>query len=381
AAAASLEARTELSVPPRVPTSIITVFHDGYSKERAQKTNEAILQALQDFHTSKYANEDFQDTVRENLDDLTIQIKNLDTEIREHSKECGFQDIENQRAAFLNKISMDKLAMSDLEVKIRGLESQLEATNLELEDVEPMIDTVIPAVLEVSPEYTAHQDFVMDLVRRYNEKVAMGGQDRNLLALMQENIDEQREVLAGMEKLVEVKPAQTEPKPNTYYNELIMRRSDVRGELAGARSSLEELTKHVQNYEAQVLRMGECLQFHKEKTAELETLQDERVGVSKLLQASESHQELTDKGYSALQLLSDATHPRSKTGPNRAKPMGMGVMAGLALGFLIAMLRQLLDPTVRYRETVEKDLDSEVLVVVPEARALRRIKPGHVKVG
>jgi uncharacterized protein involved in exopolysaccharide biosynthesis len=381
AAAASLEARTTLYVPPRVPTSIITVLHDGYSKERAQKTNQAVLQALQDFHTSKYAGVDFRETVSENLEVLKGKIKQVDDELQQHSLSCGYQDIENQRSAFLSQISADKLAISSLQVKIRGFESQLEQTNLELEDVEPMIDTVIPPVTAPSPEYALQQEFLFDQIRAFNEKKAQGGQDKNLLATMENNIKIAQEDLAGMEKLVEVKRAEIEPKPNPFYNDLIKRRSDIRSELVGAMSSLDELTRHVKDNEEHVLRMGECRQLHAEKQAELDTLQDERVGVSKQLQASENHQALVDQGYSALQLLSDATHPRNKTGPNRIKPLGMAIMVGLALGLFLAVLRQLVDPTVRYRETVEKDLESNVLVVVPEARALRRIKPGHVKVG
>ncbi|MFT5199987.1 MAG: hypothetical protein ACI87O_002661 [Planctomycetota bacterium] len=380
-AAESLKARTTLYVPPRTPTSIIQVLHDGYSKEGAQKTNQAILRALKAFHTSKYGGEDFRETVRENLDVLKGKIKQTDDALQQHTLSCGYQDIEGQRRSYLEQIGGDKLAISDLQVNIRGLESRLAQTNEELEDVDPMVEEVVPPEMAQSPKYKLQQEFMFDLMRRYNDRKSSGGQDKNLLTQMQTSITEAEEELASMEKLVEVKMSSIILKPNPFHNELIKRRSEVRSELVGALSSLDELSKHVRDNNEHVLRMGECRQLHAEKLAELETLQDERAGVSKQLQASENHQALVDQGYSALQLLSDATRPRNKTGPNRMKPLGMALFAGLALGLFLAVLRQLVDPTVRYRETVEKDLEINVLVVVPEARALRRIKPGHVKVG
>lgn len=381
AAAESLMARTNLYVPSRTPTSIIQVLHDGYSKERAQKTNQAILKALKAFHVSKYSGGDFRETVRENLEVVKGKIKQTDDEIRQHISGCGYQDIEGQLSAFLEQIGGDKLAISDLQVRIRGLESRLEQTKQELEDVDPMVEEIVPPVMAPSPEYQLQQEFLFDLRRKYMEKKSLGGQNKTMLTVMQNSIKEAEKTLEGTEKLIEVKPPEIVLKPNPFHNELIKRRSEIQSELVGAESSLDELNKHVRDNNEHVLRMGECRQLHAEKRAELESLQDERAAVNKQLTASENHQALVDQGYSALQLLSDATRPRNKTGPNRVKPLGMAIFAGLALGLFLAVLRQLVDPTVRYRETVEKDLESNVLVVVPEARALRRIKPGHVKVG
>ncbi|MBL4770283.1 MAG: hypothetical protein JKY61_03890 [Planctomycetes bacterium] len=381
AAAESLKARTILYVPHNTPTSIITVYHDGYSKERAQETNQVILRALKAFHTSKYGGADFRETVRENLEVLNSKIKAVDDQQQTHTKGCGYRDMEGQRSAYLDQIGADKLTVSGLKVLIKGLESRLQQTDLELEDVDPMVDAFIPPVMEISPEYKEQQQFLFTLKRRLAEKRASRGIDKNVIKGLEDSVMENQNLLASMERLEEVEPGRMEPKPNTFHSELIKRRSEIRSDLVGAASSLQELNKHVHDNNEHINRMGECRQLHQQLAAELTTLQDERVGVSKQLQASENHQALVEQGYSALQLLSDATRPRRKTGPNRVKPLGMAILAGLMLGLFLAVLRQLTDPTVRYRETVEKDLETNVLVVVPEARALRRIKPGHVKVG
>ena len=52
----------------------------------------------------------------------------------------------------------------------------------------------------------------------------------------------------------------------------------------------------------------------------------------------------------------------------------MGLAAGLFLGLLLAIGRQLLDRRLRYPETLENSLGLKVLGVVPEARRLRLLR-------
>ncbi len=378
-AALSLQDRTLLHVPLRTPTSIITVFHDGYSEVRAQKTNEAILKALKKFHKDKYRSEDFRETVRENYEILKGKIANTDGEIQQHQRTCGYLDIEGERTDYLERKSAGKLAISGLQVQIRNLESRLKQTEEELEDEEPMKDILVPAVTEISIEYRAQQTFVLDQKRRLSEERAARGVHRNDIKALEDSVKQNEKILADMERLTEVQPARMEPRPNEYHNDLTSRKSEIESELAGARSSKDEHEKHVKDCDDHLQKMGECRQLHAEKLSELAALQDERALVSKQLQASENQQALVDQGHSALMILSEATLPRNKTGPNRIKPLGMAIMAGLAVGMFLAILRQLFDPTVRYRETLEKELDCPVLTVVPETKSLRRIKPGKVK--
>lgn len=378
-AALSLDARTTLYVPVRTPTSIITVYFDGYSEERAQNTNATILKALKQFHKDKYKSEDFRETVRENYEILQGKIKGTDEEIRQHQLTCGYQDIEGERTARLEQKSAGKLAISGLKVQIRGLESRLKQTKEELDDVEPMKDIFVPAVTEISIEYKAQQSFLLDQKRRLAEKRAASGVHKDEIKRLEDSVKDNEESLANMERLVEVQPARMEPRPNEFHNDLTSRKSELESDLAGAKSSMDEHEKHVKDCDDHILNMGECRQLHAEKLSELAALQDERAAVSKQLQASENQQALVDQGHSALMILSEATLPRNKTGPNRIKPLGMAIMAGLAIGMFFAVLRQLLDPTVRYRETLEKELDCPVLAVVPETKSLRRIKPGKVR--
>ncbi|MCP5020251.1 MAG: hypothetical protein GY930_00610 [bacterium] len=378
-AALSLKDRTDLYVPVRTPTSIITVFFDGYSEVHAQKTLEAILKALKQFHRDKYKSEDFREIVRENYEILQGKITSTDEEIQQHQRSCGYLDLEGERTSYLEQKSAGKIAISGERVKIANLESRLKQTREELEDEEPMKDILVPAVTEISIEYRAQQSFLLEQKRLLAERRAARGVSKGDIKALEHSVKENERILNDMERLTEVQPARMEPRPNDYHNDLTTRKSLIESELAGARSSMAELEKHVKTCDDHLESMGECRELHRQKLSELTALQYERAVVSKQLQASENQQALVDQGHSALMILSEATLPRNKTGPKRIKPLGTGIMAGLAIGMFLAILRQLLDPTVRYRETLEKELDCPVLTVVPETKSLYRIKPSKVK--
>lgn len=79
-----------------------------------------------------------------------------------------------------------------------------------------------------------------------------------------------------------------------------------------------------------------------------------------------------DERMSNLILTQEATLPSSKAGPRRARFLLMGVAGGLAAGLALALLRQLLDPRLRYPESVESALGVPVVGWAPEVRSWRR---------
>ena len=71
----------------------------------------------------------------------------------------------------------------------------------------------------------------------------------------------------------------------------------------------------------------------------------------------------------------DSILPTDKEGPQRSKPLLMGLIGGMLLGAGLSVLRQVLDRRVRYEETVENGLGLRVLCVVPDLSG----KPGFQK--
>jgi capsular polysaccharide biosynthesis protein len=67
-----------------------------------------------------------------------------------------------------------------------------------------------------------------------------------------------------------------------------------------------------------------------------------------------------------------------KVGPKRAKLLFGGLFGGVAVGMAIAVLRQLRDQRLRYRETLEKALKVPVLAVIGEHKPLRKLRPTKV---
>jgi uncharacterized protein involved in exopolysaccharide biosynthesis len=74
-----------------------------------------------------------------------------------------------------------------------------------------------------------------------------------------------------------------------------------------------------------------------------------------------------------LRVLQTPTLERDKVGPKRLSLLLKGLLAGLFVGSLFAILRQTLDPTLRYPELFEQSHGLPVLGVVPQSSALRKL--------
>ena len=378
-AAKSLKGRTSLYVPPRSQTSIITVYHDGFSPKKAQETNQAILRALQDYHLELYKTGTIKIAAEENLALVEHEIQQTASELAQHTSLCGYQNLEAQRTAFLEQIAEDKKAVLTLEKDIAGLERRIRQLDEDLDATEEEIEVMVPAKMGPNPSYQFENTLLLDFKRDLAEKEGLGV-SKGLLEALREKIAKQETKLATIEKFIEESPASFKREINQYYTELFTSRSDARANLEDKRGQLETLMGHIEDNENHIVKMDDCRELHREKQSYLELKWGERDMARKKLQATQDQDTLEEEGISALRLRGDASMPFSKTGPQRTKPLGMGIAIGLFLGLLLAVLRQFLDPTVRYRETVEKELDLPLLTVVPESRALRRIKPGHVNV-
>ncbi|MDA1263667.1 MAG: hypothetical protein O2816_01150, partial [Planctomycetota bacterium] len=147
----------------------------------------------------------------------------------------------------------------------------------------------------------------------------------------------------------------------------------------GVIADIEYLTDNRDGLGADRKRIAACKDKHfmhealvKASRDDLTLQQDQLAKLEKLALAEM-------KGASALKPLWDPTLPVGKIGPSRAKPLLMGLAAGLFLGLAIAIARQLIDRRLRYPETLANGLGLRVLGVVPEARKLRNLRRSVVK--
>ncbi|TAJ13019.1 MAG: hypothetical protein EPO68_13395 [Planctomycetota bacterium] len=79
-----------------------------------------------------------------------------------------------------------------------------------------------------------------------------------------------------------------------------------------------------------------------------------------------------------LRVLQAPTLELDKLGPKRFSLLLRGVLAGLALGLVLAVLRQHFERRLRDPDSVERALGAPVLAVVPDLASLRRLSNGAV---
>lgn len=158
-------------------------------------------------------------------------------------------------------------------------------------------------------------------------------------------------------------------------------------ERTALREKRVELDPQVANMRASVEAAKEQLQKISDRLEELNTISGERNLLqfdldnadSALVAARERLNRIGDlaqidkEGESNLSVLQEASLPLEKTGPKRLKLLVLGLAAGLFLGAGLALLRQTLDPRLRYPATVEGPLGLKVLTTVPDSSELRSL--------
>ena len=189
-------------------------------------------------------------------------------------------------------------------------------------------------------------------------------QSEAMLSSFEERLREtpEREVLHG-------------PRIDTRPNEA---RILVQAKLVEAKAQAANLEKQLEQLQGSrgevVQRRGKimsCREGHAEKTSNLDQAKRLLVQISDRRAEAERFGALNQDRMSNFQVILEPTHSQDKVGPERKKPVLAGLAGGMALGLLLAALRQLLDPKIRYPETLESAYGLRVLAVVPEARQLR----------
>ena len=120
-----------------------------------------------------------------------------------------------------------------------------------------------------------------------------------------------------------------------------------------------------------------CNNIHDRNQRKIDTLQGEVGKLDAQVRAAQSIESYRADGESNLRRYTPPDLQLQKTGPKRSKILLAGLFGGGALGCAVALLRQLLERRVRYRETLEGSLGLTVLAVVDEHKGLRKLRAGR----
>jgi hypothetical protein len=166
--------------------------------------------------------------------------------------------------------------------------------------------------------------------------------------------------------------------PNSERLELQVELAIYKAELEGIDAQLVTTQEAREKQVERLRRMDGCVGEHARWRSDIEAQQGEVSRLRSAIVKDQGIQDSRDEGESNLRTLTTADLQHDKTGPERVKLLAGGLFGGFALGMAIAVLRQLRDRRLRYRENLEKALDIPVLAVIDEYKSMRKLRPNKV---
>jgi len=382
AAAEILMDRTRVLTGRR--SQVIVVQADAWTPEDAQLTATALVKAFIDQHNEHYSPELNRLTAL--LDEQEEKLRRAGEDFREHKGTCGFYDLEAERDGLLQAVSaLDNSVLnattrrSALLVSIRSLEARtagmgetITVTELPRQVANPEIPRLLGKIdrMKERREDIEYFDRENDPVRR-----------AEMLGKLNQDIDD---LTREMERLMQEEPvvddgiAVDQIVPNSELLELQVSLAVYKADLEGIGAQLVTAQEAREKQIERLRRMDGCVGEHSRWRSDIEAQQGEVSRLRSAMVKDQGIQDSRDEGESNLRTLTTADLQPDKTGPERMKLLAGGLFGGLALGMAIAVLRQLRDRRLRYRENLEKALDIPVLAVIDEYKSLRKLRPNKV---
>lgn len=360
----------------------IRVLVRAYSPEKAQRFCEVLVEAFQERHREVFSAEARLEDQRQKVVDAREKYQKLETDWNMYRSECGVFDYHNENSTNQDAVRALEKKLEEREGERRKLLAKIKVYEERLGQIKEFVAERTDAVVGENPAYVNMRQNIMEIEHELILLVD-GSLPPVTLAQRRKNYEAQRdrlqEELEHLTMTIVLLPERTEQRKNPEYYEVQSRLVELRSERDGVIADIEYLTDNRDGLGADRKRIAACKDKHfmhealvKASRDDLTLQQDQLAKLEKLALAEM-------KGASALKPLWDPTLPVGKIGPSRAKPLLMGLAAGLFLGLAIAIARQLIDRRLRYPETLANGLGLRVLGVVPEARKLRNLRRSVVK--
>lgn len=382
AAALSLKSRTSLQAAR--DASVFLVSFDGYSKHEAQEMGELIIQGYVDRHSDYYSVGVAYEASQERQAEAKEEYDAISQAYREHSGRCGFVDIEAQKDTTIEQIGFYEQELAKMRAERQSVLARLVASRAKFKLVESYIEVPVQAVMVDNPRYVELENRQIlaesDLIELSGDTgLAVSARDQKKKAL-EKKIQALTESLKDLEPVIEGTPAGVKLVPNELHTALVVRISLEEENDRGLGAGIKAMEADLRSQGERLQSIGVCEDQHTGYTLDIETARAKWTGLRVQTSLQRQLQDVSDNGQANLTVQSAPTQPLGKSGPSRFKPLVAVIGMGALLGLAFAVLRQLLDRSVRYPETIEKTLGVRVIGVVPESSSLRRIRPGYLDV-
>ena len=376
---ATIHLLAHTDVIPEKGSSVISIYHTGFSPVLAQAAADAVVKASVEKHREKFNVSNFVGLNRDSLESTRQLLEEARQDFEEHTEGCKVVEIELETSSLLTAEAERRQQLGEHVSNLKAVEAKIRMYEGQLEAMPVTIDEVTPAEIAANPAYTKINERIVNLT----EELVMLDAD---LTVTNKNKAGRRDALARLVERGEEELANTDPTivtipervitiPNRSRIEYEEKVIDLQAEQRGLIALIEDLQTSLEQSESRLDQLRVCQPIHARHRSEINSAESVYQKLANKNAEVEALAMLDVQPEANLSVWENAKLPVDKDGPRRSKFVLMGLFGGTALGCAIAVLLQLLDSRVRYPKTVEKALGLPLLGVVPEVRSLRRFSP------
>ena len=374
-AAEALEKVVDIHAEPF--SSVITISYAATDPRLARKVVQALLEAAEERHRQAFNTSVNAELAAERLESSREAMHAAESALTLFRQNCGLLDYDLKFSNMLQReIELGKLISTD-----RSRLDELKASEglylakLGEEDEQLMQEIEKPRV--ANPDYLALKQLILNqqiTLKLLDSRVGgtveeMQRQREAIQQLIDGLVEDLKDVPAFIQDEPQLKPSPN-PRYEAYLQQLVAVRKEM-GELESRLPNREEELRMLRDELAKAVQCGPEYRDLESKAREAQVAYES---------AFQQHKELSqlsdldERGLANLQTIKDATLPRDKEGPRRAKLLLVGLILGFLGGGAVGFLRQMTDSTIRSPADVERLLGLQVVGVLPRSRLPRRLR-------
>jgi len=358
-----------VEILPVKDTNLLHITYTASSPQKAQLVLNALIEGFLQHHIDVFGASGKLAELKEQFDNEHQKLTQLNNEYRAYQEECGFWDIDGDYLDAVAALRLRDANIAQLEVDGKRLSQYVTTLEGQLNG-----DSSALGGKALNPYWEA-------LVKRRQEALAVIADLESrpsLVTTAQRQLEAARTERSAVEgQLLETPQFTSDPyaaalaaQNNPVIAEAQLELAKSKSNLAALADQVAEERKQKLSLEQRLKKIRECQPQHELHRATLDNAQKKFTRISQQIPELDTLALLDQEGRSNLARFREASLPFEKDGPNRTKPLGLGLFGGLVLGICFAALRQLSDRRIRYRETIEREFDLNVLCVVPEVAGL-----------
>ncbi len=356
---------------------ILFVEYRDYAPERAQAICRSLMEACQWRHTQVFAGLLSPQYLQGMLDEALREEDVCNDRFQQHTEECGFYDLPQRKQEVLRTISELEDAIADDELRAKEIERELARVEEDLVGVEPVVVEQRVPPERPNPAWATLTARVEDEQKKLDELGTLLRADseeyRRRKATIDGLIASYREQLAGLSPSIRSEPYDLSVD-NPRYVSLQDEQRALELEQVRRTTGREGRIQRLATKRAELRAILDCEPVHRALANAVNAARGNAAQFTKAMQENQRLRAIaSEKEASNLVIMNEATYVPLKVSPMRSKNVVVGLLAGLAAGAAFGLLRQLLDPRLRFPRTAKRVVGARVLGVVPELRSWRRL--------